>query len=257
MINLKNKKAQEATTNEIKGFVIGGLVLALVITGFVLIAVYGPGAFYKYLPDFGNKTTVVVDSEKFRYSILDDKVQYYDGDKWRGFDKEVTLNDKRISYDGIKQSFVGYYFFSNREYDTYELNDGYSAYFHLWQHSGKTERGQVVGASFWEKLWGMGMVKLNSGDILIDFVEKGQIKGYVYLSSKSNQLIEVSGRAAATLTKDVEYNLDVAELLKKYPAWSDKLKQGERQYLKCRCLYNILMLMMMRKKVEMSVLVTR
>lgn len=116
MINLKNKKGQEATTNEVKGFIIGGLVLAIVITGFVLVMIYGPGAFYKYLPDFGNKTMIVKDVEKLRYDILKDKVQYYDGDKWRDFKgSEVTLNDKEIGYDWIRQTFVEYYFDSSRE----------------------------------------------------------------------------------------------------------------------------------------------
>ena len=218
-----NKKGSEGgeTGSTTINTILSIVVFALVAGIFVAFALYGK-QIIQLLPGFGNETVVVKGVEKLRYVVTEDQVQYYDSNyKWKNFGngEQIQMNDKIIKYEEVKQAFVKYYFFSDRDNDPFKLEDGYTAYFHMWQSSVEKESGHVVGASKWDVLWGNGKVDLVSGDVLIDFVKGGKIEGYVYLSSKSGQLIEVSGIVADTLTRDISYNLEIAGLLKKHPAW--------------------------------------
>jgi len=97
-----NKRGEEesSSTGAIIAAVIAAVVLVLVIIGLYLWFSGSGLPFASYLPGFNQTKPPVVDMEILRYSIANDKVQYYDGTKWNDFSTQgsVEMNGKTIYY---------------------------------------------------------------------------------------------------------------------------------------------------------------
>jgi len=95
-----NKKGQEGGGI---GFWVGmGMAVAVVVIVIVGISFWFSEKaipFAEYLPGFNQSKPLLIDQELFRYTIMDGKVQFYDGNKWDDFPENgVEINGKTINY---------------------------------------------------------------------------------------------------------------------------------------------------------------
>ena len=109
-----NKKAH--VSEELKNMGIALAVLFIVLIG---IGIWYFGLFDKIkilLPSFNNTQPKKLDIEIIRYSLSNDKIQWYDGVNFWGFDKngQVILNKKTLQEAQIKEDIgINYYYNSS------------------------------------------------------------------------------------------------------------------------------------------------
>ena len=109
-----NKRGEEQSTST--GAIIAA-VIAVVVLVIVILSIWlfssGKLPFFGSLPSFNQTKPLVTDVEIFRYQILSDKLQYYDGTRWNDFKSDTTIeaNGKKIEYNTLMNviwvSFIG------------------------------------------------------------------------------------------------------------------------------------------------------
>src|SRR3989344_9239403 len=91
------------------------IILALVVLVIIGTSVYNVGKWQQWwgksLPVPGQQNvTLSLESMTFRYAVANDRVEYYTGTAWEGFEgKNVDVGDKRINSDILKKNFKEYY----------------------------------------------------------------------------------------------------------------------------------------------------
>lgn len=96
-------------------------IVAVVVLVLAVIAFTGKGGelsnyVVNLFPWFNNTKGNIQGTEILRYSVLNDKVQYYDGSLWRDFskgtgsDRIVEFNDKKVLYDDAYNAFRAEYY---------------------------------------------------------------------------------------------------------------------------------------------------
>lgn len=112
-----SKKAQSemSPTGASAGMILAVIVLILSFSAIGYL-IWGPPKLLSYLPEFANQTVHLNGSEKIRYVLTSDKVQYYDGEKW--FDiagKNIILDGKSLNGADLIKKFQDYYYNTKRE----------------------------------------------------------------------------------------------------------------------------------------------
>lgn len=96
-------------------YLIGGViaVFVLLILFYFLFSEGGRFVnFFNFIPGFNKSIQGAKGVEIFRYDISNRGVEYYDGTKWIGFEKEggVKLQNYEVDYKRLKNDFEKYYY---------------------------------------------------------------------------------------------------------------------------------------------------
>ncbi len=196
-------------------------VIKMVVVAAVLIIVaLALWAFYtgqfnwgKGIPIPGQQNlTIKVESATFRYLPASDKVEYYTGTTWEGFNgKNLDIGDKRIKYETIRQNFYDYYFIS----PTKELVKIPSNY-----------QNEIYGRDYVSDINGdlRGIPSLNAKIVLLQFVDtdannkRGMVRGML-VPQDSNDIKSNYGIFLVSLTGEFLLNKikkDLSDLVGKY-----------------------------------------
>lgn len=114
---IMNKKGQEESTGNIVKAVIAAFVLVIVILG-IWMFYSGKLPFFEGLPGFNQTKQGVADLEIFRYQILNDNLQYYDGTTWVDFKagQTIEVNGKKIEESSINDDII-FNYIGQKNYD--------------------------------------------------------------------------------------------------------------------------------------------
>jgi len=163
-------------------FILGVLIFATVIAGFV-IGMTGGIDFFKNLVNLGNNTVIVQGVEKIRYDAFGDAVQYYSDKsgqgKWVAFKgRDVILNNKKISYDSIHQSFLTYFINGNRE-NKQVMIDSQGSYILFDSHLAKGPTGE-------DNNWFTDSIQAKGGDVIMYLYVDNTFIGWYDLDLSNN-----------------------------------------------------------------------
>src|SRR3989338_619137 len=119
-----NKKAQGMAIGKLLGWIIAAVILVLV--GMFIYYFYSGTAnpFFQFLPNFGGQKAVE-GVQVLRYDIVNDKVEYYDGNKWIDFKQGAAeLESKKVNYADALKNFQDYFYQSRNAESSKTLSDG-------------------------------------------------------------------------------------------------------------------------------------
>ena len=88
-------------------------IIVLAVVGFGFYLTYsGQTQFFKFLPSFGLGDDVADEIVIFRYDVLGEELDYYDGIEWIPVkaDEEIVLGKKRFDGEKVKSTVWNYFF---------------------------------------------------------------------------------------------------------------------------------------------------
>jgi len=117
----------EKIMSDKKGVAVGYLIAAIVAFFVLFVVLFGglggpsglksvSDRILNFFPTFGGGEVSVEGVNILRYDIAEDKVQYYDGERWVDFEKqgEIKLRNKKLNYVDVRGEYKNYWYGGER-----------------------------------------------------------------------------------------------------------------------------------------------